>query len=140
MTYPLMRFASALLPRALRALLALFVTVCLAAAQAQPPDPATHTNVKDVQISGTNINKLEVNKNNTAKVKEIWKYNNNVWVKVWDLDNGGDYVISGNSSKQTKIQNNPTSESFTKDDKFRVVAEATDSAGNTTIIESITQG
>lgn len=117
------------------ALLALLAAGPLAAQQ--PPDPATHPNVKDIQITGTKTNKLEVTKTHEVKVKEIWKYVNGTWVRVWNLEEGGDYILSNNDTKKSRIQNNPQSEDFNKDDKFRVVVEATDAHGNSVTIEKI---
>lgn len=102
-----------------------------------PPDPATHPNVMDVEISGTKTNKLEVKKNLDAKVKEIWKYVGTNWVKVWDLNEGGDYILTNNDTKETRIQNNPVTDDFTQGDKFRIVAEATDEHGNSVKIAEI---
>lgn len=110
------------------------------AAAQQPPDPATHPNVKDVTIRGSPATKsLDVNKNNTAKVKEIWKKQGSTWTLVWDLDGGGNYLITNNSNKKTHITNNPASTAFTAGDEFRIVAEATDADGNSTVINSIDQ-
>lgn len=93
----------------------------------------------EVQIEKDTINKLEVKKNNSAKVKEIWKYSGGAWSKVWDLSDGGPFILSNNNTPKSKIQDNPTNTNFTKDDKFRIVAEAVDSNGNSTVIEEVVQ-
>jgi hypothetical protein len=124
------------------AVLSLVMGLAIAPAAAQqPPDPATHPNVKDVEISGTDKNSLDVAKNNDAKVKEIWKYDADTaqFVKVWDLDNGGDFLITKNDTTKTHITNSPATDEFNQGDKFRIVCEATDTHGNSTVINSITQ-
>lgn len=63
---------------------------------------------------------------------------NNAWQKVWDLDTGGDFIVSSNSTLKTSIQNNPEGDDF-KDDEFRIVCEATDANGDSTVIEDIDQ-
>ncbi|HHM12698.1 MAG TPA: hypothetical protein ENJ16_04030 [Planctomycetaceae bacterium] len=118
-----------------RAIVVIAMTAMTLAAQAPDPDKP---NVAEHQIEQSNTERLEVHKSHDVELVEIWKKVDGARVKTWSTTEGGPYEVTGQSSQQTSIRKSDGSD-FVEGDEYRFVIKPTDSQGNSTEIEKVSE-